>query len=548
MARRAHTAAALALALLCAAAAAAADPPAPPIERALKAKVSGLAGGAAPAAEDPEGGQRQRAEAQAQTPAQAPAQARPVVAAAGGTGGGQTSGGERDAVLGSDAEAQALRERLAAERRELAGKLEEVRAAEDRVGQQIQLVGHVRELRQEARRGENLVAAWRARDGAVRQERDAAIGHANDVRRQVNVVTALRRAAERRLDEQRSQSRLLSSASAEHLAAMRRLGAQEGALGDEEEELKARLQSLASGFAESGLDAWLRAYAEDLPPLLRESVLGAVRSLEPVADSVLDTVEYAAAVDDDLTRGLAAGLAVEDPFIRGSIFHVLLLAPTVAAAWLLFRARALLRHVTLNGHLSTLSLYFCGVCLACAASSFLGGGRDVLISLYEAHPRSASLFVLVHVVAYVIHLAMQALYTVGRHEGVHVAQLVALLCVGMHFFLHGVGRRLVRKDPEVGGDAYLIYSLVYVFILANRSSTFTVPFAKRKFADAVPRPPVPGTVGFSSAVSRRAGRDAPVLPLTVPPPAAPAAADAPSPSPAPPGEQSAVHKGEDCSP
>lgn len=362
------------------------------------------------------------------------------------------------------------------EERALQARLQKIVAHKERIQHKKSMLAHVRELRAAVEKREVEVGVLSMQDHELRVKRDRALQTEERLKRD---LASLEHDADRAaLEIEHIEKDTMPEITAQidllqgHLLAA---GGREQGLFHEEKKLLAKLRAVAAKFRAEGMHSWLLHNTHDLSPSLRESVLLAVAAVEPIAETISDGVENVMEFDAEAISEFTEHTGVRDPVIVGIFFDLLVLAPTVAMMWLCFKIRHLASHIPLNMYIFLLAVYFTVLSGVCAVSSLIHENRDVILAFHDAHPRTAMFFILCNLLLFVALFVFQAVFTVGRHQAELIVQLIALFAIGVHFYLYGLGRGLVRSKSEIGFEAYTFYFLTFCFIMATRSQFFKAP-------------------------------------------------------------------------
>lgn len=264
---------------------------------------------------------------------------------------------------------------------------------------------------------------------------------------------------------------------------MRRLNEQIGALGEtqnqkegeyqkmiqERDRLTDSLRQLGEEFKRQGFEKWIDFNSESLPVIVKATLVKTTKVLSPLAYGV----ESAAQMNDRLSREVAARLhrflpiIQESPFYSGILFYILILCPTVLAAWLILKIHARLAFLTVAHYVVPINLYFGAMSVLCLLMSLISR-TDILIVFRHRSPSAADTFMIVHAFLFLLHLSLHGLLAYVSRSSKDLIQFVSIVCVGLHFYVHAYKRAILDQNPNIGPPAYFLYALIFLYTLYDR--------------------------------------------------------------------------------
>lgn len=360
-------------------------------------------------------------------------------------------------------------QKLASEREQLAHKLSEIDRLRSKMLSKSELLKRVRALKGNVDTAKRRGVQVRKEESIAEQKLSIAVQRKNATWDQKEAIARQRRSIEKLLEEIRTETRGFEDEIKKIDHEKKRIGQVEQNLESEREKLLRTVRGLVSQFRERGMHTWLERHLSQLPPVMRETIVKASTVLDPVIQGVEDATELTGEVSVDTTNALTRYLpSVRDsPFYTGLIFYVILLCPTVAAAWLMLKIRARLSQMTVEHYLIAINLYFGVMSAACAVMSLLSR-TDILIVFRHRSRHLAESFMIIHGFLFVLHLVLHGMtaYVTGARKD--FAQYISMSCVGLHFFMNAYKRTILNEDPNIGTVAYLFYAATFLYTLYDR--------------------------------------------------------------------------------
>lgn len=259
----------------------------------------------------------------------------------------------------------------------------------------------------------------------------------------------------------------------ENLAKLQRdIKAQQKELERSRESAMLMLTALAAEFKSKGFEKWIKYNSDQLPELVKGTILKATDVLRPVAYKLEDVAEANGMLTEDLAERFhrAVPSIRKSPFYDGILFYLVLLFPTVIVTWLVLKIHARLAQLTVAHYVIAANLYFGMMSVLCLFMSLLSH-NDILIVFAHRSKSLFEAFTLLHALLFVVHLTMHAAVAYVTKSSKDLGQLVSIFCVGLHFFVHAYKRTIFNQDPNIGAPAYFLYSIIFLYTLYDRGIT-----------------------------------------------------------------------------
>lgn len=220
---------------------------------------------------------------------------------------------------------------------------------------------------------------------------------------------------------------------------------------------------LIENFRHHGLEHWVEsALKGSVNPVVADVfVEGAANVVEPL----LDGIERLASVNDELATSLKQTVPiVEKPFYSAFVTTTVLLCPLVLVLSILLKIKRGISKLT-AGHIIILgNFYFSLLSGGCFIATILGS-VDVLQTFRHGHLRLFDSAMVLHGIIFVSHFYLHALDLYRSCEKHSAINLVLLVIIGTHFFIHSYSHALRNEDPHVDKAAYAGYTVVFLYIL-----------------------------------------------------------------------------------
>lgn len=245
------------------------------------------------------------------------------------------------------------------------------------------------------------------------------------------------------------------------------------------QELTEQYVKLVVQFKDRGMTNWVEMQAQQLPPLIRGTLIKTTHALGPLFEGFEEASELNARVVDEVKERVQTYLPLvrSSPFYGGILFYIIILFPMVLFVSAAMKLNSRLKTMTISHYLVLSNLYFGVLSLLCLFMSYLSGA-DVLLVFHHRNESLEGTFVVLHGLFYLLHLGLHFLSALTRRDGREVAQFLSMFIVGTHYFLHVYARAVLNEDPVMDLRAYVLYAAIFLFTLYVRC-TMLLP-AKRK--------------------------------------------------------------------
>lgn len=360
-------------------------------------------------------------------------------------------------------------QKVNSERAELSKKLNQLEMLRKRMETKHELLKRVRELQQ--RINSSVAEEQRIRDEETRAEEEykLAVMKKNATSDERESIAKEREKVEKLLEELKSEKSSYETEYSKMEEDRKKVDLKEKELKLNHDKLVKELERVVGKFRDKGFHTWLNTNLHALPPVVRETILKTSDVLSPVVEGV----EEVGALNDELSRQTADTLTwyipiiQRSPFYAGLIFYIFLLCPTVLAIWLVMKVRARLSLLTVEHYVIAINLYFGVMSTVCAIMTLLGK-VDILVVFRHRARHVAEAFMLIHGSMFVLHLVLHGLTAYVSGSRKDFVQYIVMSCVGLHFFIHAYKRTILNYDPNVGAPAYVVYSVIFLYILYDR--------------------------------------------------------------------------------
>lgn len=218
------------------------------------------------------------------------------------------------------------------------------------------------------------------------------------------------------------------------------------------------------------MEDFIERHARALPDAMAGALRKSAAALIPFFDYLLiaaDTnnrlVDHVGAEIDKYTHVNIA----KSPFMSGVLFYCVLLIPLLTLISFVRRifdssSKLTASHYIIFGNLYFFIMCFFNVLLA----MFLGDDPiKILFLRYERPFIVGNLFLAVYYIWHVVMLGIQSVFTLERRN---LAQFLATLSVGIHYFIFAWRRIFTDSPPMMYTFNYLVYGTIFCFVLYER--------------------------------------------------------------------------------
>lgn len=207
---------------------------------------------------------------------------------------------------------------------------------------------------------------------------------------------------------------------------------------------------------------------------LPDSVAGAIRRSAEALTPFVDTLMVAADTNQRLVDHVGAEIDKythmnirKSPFLSGILFYCVLLVPTLTIVSFVRRLVDSSSQLTVSHFVIFGNVYFFGICLV-AIISTMAMKQDPAVVLYRRHEKVFATFNVLLSIYYLWHVCMLGLQALYTRERRNFAQLVATVCVGIHYFMFTWRRVFINTAPRMLVANYLLYSTIFACITMER--------------------------------------------------------------------------------
>lgn len=405
--------------------------------------------------------------------------------------------GRENKELSPDAKPAALREddsavraddaafqKVESEKETLKRKLNEIESLRSRMSSKAELLKRVTALK-------SKISVKVKEEGHVKEEETKAEESLRMAEQKKNAtydekehIAEERRNIEKLLGDLKAEKDNFDTAFAKMDADRKKADARERELEMERERLMNKVEGLVTKFRDSGFHTWLERNIDILPPIVKKTILKTTNVFDPVWRGVDEAAELNEQLTNETTEAINQYLpAVKNsPFYTGLIFYIILLCPTVAAAWLVMKVRQRLSLLTVEHYLITINLYLSILSVACAVMTIVSR-TDILIVFRHRSQHMAESFVIIHGFLFLCHLVLHGMTAYVSGALKDFAQYICMSCVGLHFFMNAYKRTVLDQDPHIGAPAYIVYSVVFLYTLYDRGVYILEAAVKDRKAD-----------------------------------------------------------------
>lgn len=220
---------------------------------------------------------------------------------------------------------------------------------------------------------------------------------------------------------------------------------------------------------------------------LPDSVAGALRRSAEALTPFMDTLMIAVDTNQRLVDHVGAEIDKythmnirKSPFLSGILFYSVLLVPTLTLVSFARRVFDSSSNLTVSHFIVFGNVYYMAICTAAMVATFTTH-EDPAASLHRNHEKVFAAFNLLLAFYYIWHVGIMSLQAAYTREKRNIAQLIATLCIGVHYFLFTWRRIFTRASPEMIAANYGMYLTILGIITAERVSRIdmTVWFLRR---------------------------------------------------------------------
>ncbi|CDF40512.1 unnamed protein product [Chondrus crispus] len=416
---------------------------------------------------------------------------------------------EDDAAVRADDEAF---HKVETEKEALTRKLNEIQSLQTRMFSKAELLKRVTALK-------SRISVKVREEGRVKEEETKAVESLRLAEQKKNAtfdekehIAEERRNIEKLLVDLKAEGENFDTAFSKMDADRKKADARERELEMERERLMKKVEGLVTKFQDSGFHTWLERNVDILHPIIKETILKTTNAFEPVWRGVDEAAELNEQLTNETTEAINQYLPAikNSPFYSGLIFYVILLCPTVVAAWLVMKVRQRLSLMTVEHYLIAINLYFGLLSVVCVVMTVLSR-TDILIVFRHRSQHMAESFMILHGFLFVCHLVLHGMTAYVSGALKDFAQYICMSCVGLHFFMNAYKRTILNQDPHIGAPAYVIYSVIFLYTLYDRGSYIIEAAVKDRKADTSAFATYPDqSYTHQNPSSSKEGRDNPV--------------------------------------
>jgi hypothetical protein len=207
---------------------------------------------------------------------------------------------------------------------------------------------------------------------------------------------------------------------------------------------------------------------------LPDSVAGALRRSAEALTPFMDTLMIAADTNQRLVDHVGAEIDKythvnirKSPFLSGLLFYCVLLVPTLTLVSFARRVFDSSSKLTVSHFIILGNVYYMAMCIAALVSTWVMRA-DPAASLHKTHEKVFVSFNLLLGVYYLWHIGMMTLQAAYTRETRNTAQLVATLCIGVHYFLFTWRRVFTKSSPQMIAANYGMYLTILAIITVER--------------------------------------------------------------------------------
>jgi len=167
------------------------------------------------------------------------------------------------------------------------------------------------------------------------------------------------------------------------------------------------------------------------------------------------------------SKSSKGGGAVE--LAAGIWFYLVLLCPLVLFLTLLRALAARVRRWRATHTLLLFSSYLSVLSCVCCVFS-LAMAQDVLATLVEQHATAASHAVALHALLFIAMLSAQLREVHTSIDAQHLSQLLASLCLMLHFYIHAWRPVMLDELTTFGAASWALYAMVFSLVAVEKLS------------------------------------------------------------------------------
>lgn len=354
-----------------------------------------------------------------------------------------------------------------------------IHAQQAALEEKVHILKKVHLLRAELATKAHVIKTHKYEANAAKQDVDVAKERRDSAAYQVNFTAKLRADESQKLEALRKELPQYHK----RLGQLKEVALENGQMAQQLEhnitELTEQYVKLVVQFKDRGMTNWVEMQAQQLPPLIRGTLIKTTHALGPLFEGFEEASELNARVVDEVKERVQTYLPLvrSSPFYGGILFYIIILFPMVLFVSAAMKLNSHLKTMTISHYLVLSNLYFGVLSLLCLFMSYLSGA-DVLLVFHHRNESLEGTFVVLHGLFYLLHLGLHFLSALTRRDGREVAQFLSMFIVGTHYFLHVYARAVLNEDPVMDLRAYVLYAAIFLFTLYVRC-TMLLP-AKRK--------------------------------------------------------------------
>ncbi|GAB0489354.1 hypothetical protein MMPV_000572 [Pyropia vietnamensis] len=343
----------------------------------------------------------------------------------------------------------------------------------------VHILKKVHLLRAELATKAHLIKTHKYEAQSAKLDVDVAKERRDSAAHQVDFTAKLRADESEKLEALRKELPLYH----ERLGQLKEVAVENGQMAQQLEhnitELTEQYVKLVIQFKDRGMTNWVEMQAQQLPPLVRGTLIKTTHALGPLFEGFEEVSGLNARVVEEVKERVQTymPLVKSSPFYGGILFYIIILFPMVLFVSAAMKLNSHLKTMTISHYLVLSNLYFGVLSLLCLFMSYISGA-DVLLVFRHRNESLEGTFVVLHGLFYVLHLGLHFLSALTRRDGREVAQFLSMFIVGTHYFLHVYARAVLNEDPVMDLRAYVLYAAIFLFTLYVRC-TMLLP-AKRK--------------------------------------------------------------------
>lgn len=238
----------------------------------------------------------------------------------------------------------------------------------------------------------------------------------------------------------------------------------------ESEDLSLSKNDMLNKLQHLNMEDLIERHARALP----EAMAGALRKSASVLIPFFDTLMIAADTNNRLVDHVGAEIdkythvnVGKSPFMSGVLFYCVLLVPLLTLISFFRRIFDSSSKLTVSHFIIFGNLYFMAMCIMLITSAAILQS-DPMVVLFKRYERSVVIVNLLLALYYAWHVSMLGLQTLYSFERRNASQLIATICVGIHYFIFTWRRVFTDAPPLMYSHNYLMYATIFGFVTYER--------------------------------------------------------------------------------